>query len=159
MVGGWTEVGMKEKKDRVDDAVHATKAAVEEGIVPGGGVALIRSIPALEKLSKTLHGDEKLGVEIIMKAITFPLRQLAENAGEEGSVIVQKVSQMGTQEGWDANLNEYGNMFQKGIVDPTKVVRLAIELAASIAALLLTTEAIISDEAEEKAGSSKSSNY
>jgi chaperonin GroEL len=153
MVGGWTEVGMKEKKDRVDDAVHATKAAVEEGIVPGGGVALIRSIPALEKLAASLSGDEKLGVEIIIKAISYPLRQIAENAGQEGSIVVQKVASMATHEGWDANTGEYGNMLTKGIVDPTKVVRLAIELAASIAALLLTTEAIIAEEADEKANS------
>jgi chaperonin GroEL len=149
-VGAATEMEMKEKKDRVDDAVHATKAAVEEGILPGGGVALIRCIPALEKLSASLFGDEKLGVEIIIKAISYPLRQIAENAGEEGSIIVQKVASMDTYDGWDAQGNAFGNMFKKGIVDPTKVVRLAIELAASIAALLLTTEAIITEEAEEK---------
>jgi len=149
-VGAATEVEMKEKKDRVDDAVHATKAAVEEGILPGGGVAFIRCIPALEKLAASLSGDEKLGVEIIIKAISYPLRQIAENAGKEGSIIVQKVASMGTYEGWDALVDEFGNMLKKGIVDPTKVVRLTIELAASIAALLLTTEAIITDEVEEK---------
>ena len=149
-VGAATEVEMKEKKDRVDDAVHATKAAVEEGILPGGGVAFIRCIPALEKLASSLFGDEKLGVEIIIKAISYPLRQIAENAGKEGSIIVQKVASMSTYEGWDALVDEFGNMFKKGIVDPTKVVRLTIELAASIAALLLTTEAIITEEAEEK---------
>lgn len=149
-VGAATEIEMKEKKDRVDDAVHATKAAVEEGILPGGGVAFIRCIPILEKLAQTLSGDEKLGVEIIMKAILWPLRQIAENAGKEGSIVVQKVSQMGTYEGWDALTDEYGNMLKKGIVDPTKVVRLSIELSASIAALLLTTEAIITEEEEEK---------
>jgi chaperonin GroEL len=157
MVGGWTEVGMKEKKDRVDDAVHATKAAVEEGIVPGGGVALIRTIPALEKLAASLKGDEKLGVEIIIKAISYPLRQIAENAGQEGSIVVQKVVGMAVHDGWDANTGEYGNMLKKGIVDPTKVVRLAIELAASIASLLLTTEAIIADEVDEKAQSGQMS--
>ena len=149
-VGAATEVEMKEKKDRVDDAVHATKAAVEEGILPGGGVAFIRCIPALEKLANSLSGDEKLGIEIIIKAISYPLRQIAENAGKEGSIIIQKVASMGTYEGWDALADEFGDMFKKGIVDPTKVVRLTIELAASIAALLLTTEAIITEEAEEK---------
>ena len=149
-VGAATEVEMKEKKDRVDDAVHATKAAVEEGILPGGGVAFIRCIPVLEKLAATLSGDEKVGVEIIIKAISWPLRQISENAGKEGSIIVQKVAQMSTYEGWDALNDQYGNMLKMGIVDPTKVSRLSIELAASIAALLLTTEAIITEEAEEK---------
>lgn len=149
-VGAATEVEMKEKKDRVDDAQHATKAAVEEGILPGGGVALIRCIPGLEKLATTLSGDEKLGVEIIIKAISYPLRQIADNAGKEGSIVMQKVVSMATHEGWDAQNDEFGNMFTKGIVDPTKVVRLAIELSASIAALLLTTEAIITEEKEEK---------
>jgi len=142
---------MKEKKDRVDDALHATQAASEEGILPGGGVALIRCIPALQKLSAKLSGDEKLGIEILIKALSYPLRQIAENAGEEGSVVVQKVAQMKEQEGWDAQNNAYGNMIEKGIVDPTKVCRLTVELAASIAALLLTTEAIITDEVDDKA--------
>jgi chaperonin GroEL len=150
-VGAATEIEMKEKKDRVDDAVHATKAAVEEGILPGGGVALIRSIPVLEKLAASLSGDQKVGVEIIIKAISYPLRQIAENAGKEGSIIVQKVASMGSLEGWDALNDVFGNMLTMGIVDPTKVTRLSIELAASIAALLLTTEAIISEEVEEKA--------
>ena len=149
-VGAATELEMKEKKDRVDDAVHATKAAVEEGILPGGGVAFIRCVPALETLAKSLSGDEKVGVEIIMKALTYPLRQIAENAGKEGSILVQKVAQMGTYEGWDALNDQFGHMLDKGIVDPTKVSRLAIELAASVSALLLTTEAIITEEAEEK---------
>lgn len=150
-VGAATEVEMKEIKDRVDDAVHATKAAVEEGILPGGGVALIRCIPFLEKLAAGMKGDEKLGVEILTKAITSPLRQIAENAGREGAIIVQKVAQLTTHEGWNAQTEEFGNMLKMGIVDPTKVVRLSIELSASIAALLLTTEAIITDEVEEKA--------
>jgi chaperonin GroEL len=149
-VGAATEVEMKEKKDRIDDAVHATKAASEEGVVAGGGVALLRCQPALEKLAAASTGDEKIGVEIVMKAITWPLRQIAENAGEEGSIIVQKVMQMGTHEGWDALNNQFGNMLKMGIIDPTKVARLTIELAASIAALLLTTEAIITEEVEEK---------
>ncbi|HEX2579100.1 MAG TPA: chaperonin GroEL [Rhabdochlamydiaceae bacterium] len=149
-VGAPTEIEMKEKKDRVDDAVHATKAAVEEGILPGGGVAFIRCLPALEKLAATLAGDIKIGVEIIIRSIVWPLRQLAENAGKEGSLIVQKVASMETYEGWDAQADEFCNMIKKGIVDPTKVVRLTIELAASIASLLLTTEALISEEEEEK---------
>ncbi len=150
-VGAATEVEMKEKKDRVDDAVHATKAAIEEGILPGGGVALIRCIPSLEKLAGTLAGDQKVGVEIIAKSISYPLRQISENAGKEGSIIVQKVASMDALEGWDAMNDVFGNMLTMGIVDPTKVTRLSIELAASIAALLLTTEAIISEEVEEKA--------
>ena len=149
-VGAATEVEMKETKDRVDDAQHATKAAIEEGVLPGGGVALMRTLPALKALGKSLTGDEKVGVEIIMKALSYPLRQIAENAGSEGSIIVQKVGQMETYEGWDAQADKYGNMIEMGIIDPTKVVRLSIELAASIAALLLTTEAIITEEKTEK---------
>ena len=141
---------MKEIKDRVDDAVHATKAAVEEGILPGGGVAFIRCIPVLEKLAGTVTGDVKVGVEIIIRALSAPLRQIAENAGKEGSIIVQHVAQMKDYEGWDALLDSFGNMFDKGIVDPAKVVRLSIELSASVAALLLTTEAIIADEVSDK---------
>lgn len=152
-VGAATEIEMKEKKDRVDDAVHATKAAVEEGILPGGGVAFIRCRPILEKLAASLSGDEKVGVEIILKAILWPIRQIAENAGKEGSIIIQKVSSMDTNEGWDALNDQFGNMLRMGIVDPTKVVRLSIELSASIAALLLTTEAIVTEEVEEKSSS------
>lgn len=146
--GAATEVEMKEKKDRIDDAVHATKAAVEEGILPGGGVALLRSIGALETLSNTLSQDEKLGVGIVMKALTAPLKQIAENAGEEGSIVVQKVMSMATHEGWNAQSNTFGNMYEMGIIDPKKVVRLTIELAASIAGLLLTTEATVTEEAK-----------
>jgi len=146
--GAATEVEMKEKKDRIDDAVHATKAAVEEGILPGGGVALLRSIASLEALSNTLSQDEKLGAFIVMKALVAPLKQIAENAGEEGSIIVQKVMSMGTCEGWNAQSNTFGNMYEMGIIDPKKVVRLTIELAASIAGLLLTTEATVTDEAK-----------
>lgn len=144
--GAATEVAMKEKKDRIDDAVHATKAAVEEGILPGGGVALLRCIPILEKLASTLVDDEKLGVGIIMRAITAPLRQIAENSGEEGSIILQKVMSMDVNEGWNAQTNEFGNMFKMGVIDPKKVVRLTVELSASIASLLLTTEATITEE-------------
>ncbi len=147
-VGAVTELEMKEKKDRVDDALHATRAAVEEGILAGGGVALIRCIPFLEKLAQKVSGDEKIGIEILIKALSYPLRQIAENSGQEGSIVVQKVAQMKEKEGWDAQNNVYGDMINAGIVDPTKVVRLTIQLAASIAALLLTTEALIADEKE-----------
>lgn len=149
-VGAATETEMKERKDRVDDALHATKAAVEEGILPGGGSAYIRTLDTLEKLKETLSGDIRMGVELIVKALTAPLRQIAENAGMEGSIVVQKVLQMKEGEGWDAQNNEYVNMFEKGIIDPTKVTRLAIELASSIASLLLTTEALITDEKSEE---------
>jgi chaperonin GroEL len=152
--GAATEVAMKEKKDRIDDAVHATKAAVEEGILPGGGVALLRSISAVEKLSSTLSDDEKLGAAIIIRALTAPIRQIAENAGEEGSVIVQKVLSLNTNEGWNAQSNTFGNMYEMGVIDPKKVVRLTIELAASIAALLLTTEATITEEPKAEKASS-----
>lgn len=149
-VGAPTEVEMKERKDRVDDAVHATKAAVEEGVLPGGGIALIRCIPDLEKLATQQSGDIKVGIEIIIKAIMWPLRQIAENAGFEGSLIVQKVASMDTYEGWDAETNEFGNMIKKGILDPVKVVRLALELSASIASTMLTTDAIVAEKEEEK---------
>lgn len=149
-VGAATEVEMKEKKDRVDDAQHATKAAVEEGILPGGGTAFIRSIPVLEKALQSLSGDKKIGAEIILKAMSYPLRQIAENAGKEGSIIVQKVLSMKENEGYDAREDRFVDMIEAGIIDPTKVVRCALQNAASVAALLLTTEAIISDEAEDK---------
>jgi len=149
-VGGATELEVKEKKDRVDDAQHATKAAVEEGILPGGGIAFIRCRKSVEKLISSLRGDEKIGAEIIKKALLYPLRQIAENAGEEGSLIIQKVEQAKTNEGYDASADAFVDMYEKGIVDPTKVVRCTIQFASSIASLLLTTEAIITEEAEEK---------
>ncbi len=149
-VGAATEIEMKEKKDRVDDAQHATKAAVEEGILPGGGTAFIGCIDDLIVQSKTLSHDQKMGAEIIIRALTAPLRQIAENSGQEGSIIVQKVSDMKAEEGYDAKNNSFGNMFELGIVDPTKVVRCSIQFAASVAALLLTTEAIITEEKEEE---------
>ena len=141
---------MKEKKDRVDDAKEATKAAVEEGIVPGGGVALIRCIPVLEKAIAKLSGDAKIGAEIILRSLSYPLRQIAENAGKEGSIVVQKVASMHANEGYDAREDAYVNMVEKGIIDPTKVVRCALQFAASIAGLLLTTEAIITEEEQDK---------
>jgi chaperonin GroEL len=149
-VGAATEVEMKEKKDRVDDAQHATKAAVEEGILPGGGVALCRTLDDLNHLASQSKGDEKLGVEIMIKAVTAPIRQIAENAGKEGSLVLQKILSLPVYEGWDARNDEMVNMLDAGIVDPTKVTRLCIELAASIASLLLTTEAIISEEESDK---------
>ncbi|MBN1915150.1 MAG: chaperonin GroEL [Parachlamydiales bacterium] len=149
-VGAATEVEMKEKKDRVDDAQHATKAAIEEGVLPGGGKALLISIPALEKLISSLHGDEKSGAEIVLRSLSYPQKQIANNAGQEGSLIVQKVLSLKDQEGYDAQNDKYVDMYQAGIIDPTKVVRSALQNAASISALLLTTEAIITEEEEEK---------
>jgi len=149
-VGGATELEVKEKKDRVDDAQHATKAAVEEGILPGGGVAFIRTKKSLDSLINSLTGDEKIGAEIVKKAITSPLRQISLNAGVEGSLIIQKVEGLKLNEGYDAATDSFVDMFEKGIVDPTKVVRCTIQFASSIAALLLTTEAIITEEEEEK---------
>jgi chaperonin GroEL len=149
-VGAATEVEMKEIKDRIDDAVHATKAAVEEGILPGGGTALIRCLPAVEALLSQLKGDESVGAQIIMRAMTYPVRQIAENAGQEGSLVVQKVCSMKGNEGYDALADAYGNMLERGILDPTKVVRCAMEFASSVAGMLLTTEAIIADEPSEQ---------
>src|SRR5204862_963356 len=142
-VGGATEVEVKERKDRVDDAMHATRAAVEEGILPGGGVALLRAADSLKKL-RTQNDDQKTGVEIVRKALSSPARQIAINSGEDGSVIVGKVLEKDQYSyGFDAQTGEYGNLVTKGIIDPTKVVRVAIQNAASIAALLITTEAMV----------------
>lgn len=149
-VGAATEIEMKEKKDRVDDAQHATAAAVEEGILPGGGTALVRCIPVVEALAKTLEGDEKIGALIVIKALSSPLRQIAENAGQEGAIILQKVRSMSQNEGYNALTDEYVDMIKSGILDPMKVTRLALESAASIAAILLTTEAIVAEIVEEK---------
>src|SRR4051794_26720670 len=141
-VGAATESEMKEKKARVEDAMHATKAAVEEGIVPGGGVALLRAATALEAL--TLEGDEQLGVAIIRRAIEEPLRWIATNAGHEGAIVVQRVKDMKDDEGFNAQAEQYENLVTAGVIDPAKVVRSALQNAASIASLLLTTEAVIS---------------
>jgi chaperonin GroEL len=152
-IGAATEVEMKEKKDRVDDALHATRAAVQEGVVAGGGVAFIRAIDALANVD-TENEDEKTGVNIIRLALESPLRTIVENAGVEGSVIVQKVKEGKDDYGYNAREDKYDNMFAAGVIDPTKVTRLALENAASIAALLLTTECVIADEPEsEKAPS------
>jgi chaperonin GroEL len=150
-VGAATETAMKEKKARVEDALNATRAAVEEGIVPGGGVSLLRASKAIEPLAKKLEGDERVGAMIVRRALEEPIRQIVENAGLEGSVIVEKVKaeQVPTR-GFDADSNEFVDMVQAGIIDPTKVERVALQNAASIASLLLTTEALITDIPEEK---------
>jgi chaperonin GroEL len=141
-VGAATETEMKEKKARVEDAMHATKAAVEEGIVPGGGVALVRACTSLKSLK--LEGDEQIGVKIIVRAAEEPMRWIATNAGHEGSIVVQRVKEMKDEEGFNAQTEQYENLVQAGVIDPTKVVRSALQNAASIASLLLTTEAVIS---------------
>ncbi|MCC5831713.1 MAG: chaperonin GroEL [Chlamydiales bacterium] len=153
-VGAATEIEMKEKKDRVDDAQHATAAAVEEGILPGGGTALVRCIPAVEKLAAGLENDERIGAMIVAKALASPLKQIAENAGQEGSIVFQKVLSLSTNEGYNALREEYGDMLKCGILDPMKVTRSALESAASIASMLLTTEAIIVEIPEEKPAAS-----
>jgi chaperonin GroEL len=144
-VGGATEIEVKERKDRVDDAMHATRAAVEEGVLPGGGVALLRAIKALEKL-KVHNDDQRTGIEIVKKALSWPTRQIAINAGEDGSIVVGKILEKDTYAfGYDAQTGEYGNLVSKGIIDPTKVVRTALQDAASIAGLLITTEAMVAE--------------
>ncbi len=150
-VGAATEVEMKEKKDRVEDAQHATAAAVEEGILPGGGVAFVRCIPAVNKLADSLDGDEKTGAKIIVRALSSPLRQIVENAGQEGSIILQQVEKMSETEGYNALTGEYVDMIKAGILDPTKVARCALENAVSVAAMLLTTEAIVAEIPDDKA--------
>jgi len=147
-VGAVTETEMKEKKARVEDALHATKAAVEEGIVPGGGVALLRCIPALEKLK--LEGDQKIGVQIVKRSLEEPVRQIVGNAGFEGSVVVERVKKEKTTVGFDAVSETYVDMIETGIIDPTKVTRCALQNAASVAGLMLTTEVVIADIPEEK---------
>jgi chaperonin GroEL len=144
-VGGATETEVKERKDRVDDAMHATRAAVEEGILPGGGVALLRSVEALKRLH-TENEDQKHGVEIVRKAVQSPARQIAINAGADGSVVVGKIMDKDQYSyGYDAQSGEYGNLVTKGIIDPTKVVRCALQDAASVAGLLITTEAMVAE--------------
>jgi chaperonin GroEL len=150
-IGASTEVEMKEKKDRVDDALHATRAAVEEGIVAGGGVALIRALDALNDID-VYNADEQTGVSIIKTALEAPLRTIVANAGGEGSVVVQAVREGKADYGYNARDNRYENMFAAGIIDPTKVTRLALENAASIAGLLLTTECVVSEEPSEEGG-------
>ena len=151
-VGAATEVEMKEKKDRVDDALHATRAAVEEGIVPGGGVAYVRAIAALGNVD-TLNEDESTGVQIIRRSLEEPLRQIVTNAGIEGSVVVNKVKEGTGDYGFNARTEEYENLIAAGVIDPTKVTRIALENAASIAGMLLTTECVIADKPEPKSAS------
>ena len=148
-VGGATEAEMKQTKARVEDALHATRAAAEEGIVPGGGVALLRCREAVEKARASARGDEKIGVDIVYRALSKPLEQIAENAGLDGSVVVQEVLEKDTNVGFDALTKKYVDMFKAGIIDPTKVVRCALENAASIAGLMLTTEVLVTDIPKE----------
>jgi chaperonin GroEL len=148
-VGAATETELKEKKARVEDAMHATRAAVEEGIVPGGGVALLRCIPALEKLK--LQGDEAIGVNIVKRALEEPMRQIVQNAGQEGAIIVGRVRDSKEENyGFNAETGEFGDMIKAGVIDPAKVTRLALQNAASIVALMLTTEVLIADIKEEE---------
>src|SRR6188472_4136920 len=148
-IGAATEVEMKEKKDRVDDALHATRAAVEEGIVPGGGVAYIRAITALDKM-KGSNEDETTGIQIVRRALEEPLRQIVVNSGIEGSIVVQKVKEGKADYGFNARTEVYENLFKAGVIDPTKVSRVALENAASIAGMLLTTECVVADKPEPK---------
>jgi len=154
-IGAATEVEMKEKKARVDDALHATRAAVQEGIVPGGGVALLRCIASLNKgkggiNDDLLKGDVGIGVAIVRRALEEPMRQIVANAGLEGAVIIQKVLEGKDDFGYNARTEQYENLFESGVIDPTKVTRSALENATSIAGLMLTTECVITDEPEEK---------
>jgi chaperonin GroEL len=147
-VGGATEFEVKERKDRVDDAMHATRAAVEEGIVAGGGVALLRAGKALDKVSPA-NDDQKVGVDIVRRALQSPVRQIVENAGVEGSVVVGKLLEKSDNTyGFDAQKGVYGDLFKAGIIDPTKVVRTALQDAASVAGLLITTEAMVAEKPE-----------
>jgi chaperonin GroEL len=146
-VGAATETEMKEKKARVEDALNATRAAVEEGIVPGGGVALLRAIKAISKLE--IEGEEQSGVNLIKRALEEPIRQIANNAGAEGSVVVEKVKDAKASTGFNAESGEYEDLMKAGIIDPTKVVRFALQNAASVAALLLTTEAMVAEKPKE----------
>ncbi|HVZ56248.1 MAG TPA: chaperonin GroEL [Chitinophagaceae bacterium] len=148
-VGAATEVEMKEKKDRVDDALHATRAAVEEGIVPGGGVAYIRAIEALDKL-KGANEDETTGISIVKRSLEEPIRQIVANSGLEGSIVVQKLKEGKGDFGFNARTEEYENLFKAGVIDPTKVTRIALENAASIAGMLLTTECVVSDKPKKE---------
>jgi chaperonin GroEL len=149
-VGAATEVELKEKKLRIEDALSATRAGVEEGMVPGGGTALIRSLPAVQQLIASLQGDEKVGAEIVRRALEEPVRQIAQNAGLEGSVIVARVKTETGYVGFNAATGEYEDMVKAGVVDPAKVVRITLQNAASIAAMLLTTECLVADKPEKK---------
>jgi chaperonin GroEL len=149
-VGGVTEMEVKEKKDRVDDALNATRAAVEEGILPGGGVALIRTQSALAKL-KTANDDQQVGINIVRRALQAPARQIAENAGEDGAVVVGKIVDRDDYAfGYNAATGEYGNLVKQGVIDPAKVVRTALQDAASVAGLLITTEAMVAEKPKKQ---------
>jgi chaperonin GroEL len=149
-VGGATEIEVKEKKDRVDDALNATRAAVEEGVVPGGGVALLRAKGAVAKL-RSENADEQAGINIVLKALESPIRQIVDNAGVEGSIVVGKISENKSQTyGFNAQTEEYVDMLEAGIVDPAKVVRTALQDAASVAGLLITTEAMVAEVPKDK---------
>lgn len=148
-VGAATEAELKQKKARVEDAINATRAAVEEGVVAGGGVAYLRALPALTQLQ--LEGDRLMGVKIVQRALEEPLRQIANNAGVEGATVVQQVKAQSGNMGYNANTDTYVDVVKQGIIDPTKVERVALQNAASLAGLLLTTEVLITEQAEEKA--------
>ena len=149
-VGGSTEIEVKERKDRVDDALHATRAAVEEGILPGGGVALLRAAKALDTVEVD-NPDQKTGVDIVRKAIESPIRQIAENAGAEGSIIVGKLREKAEFAfGWNAQTGEFGDLYGQGVIDPAKVVRTALQDAASVAGLLVTTEAMVAEKPKKE---------
>jgi len=149
-VGGATEVEVKERKDRVEDAMHATRAAVEEGVLPGGGVALLYAAKVLDKLEPA-NDDQRVGIDIVRRALKMPVRQIAENAGVDGAVVVGKLSEKRNLiRGYDAQRGKYVDMLKAGIIDPTKVVRTALQDAASIAGLLVTTEAMVAEIPEEK---------
>jgi chaperonin GroEL len=155
-VGAATETEMKEKKARVEDAMHATRAAVEEGIVPGGGVALVRCIPALHKLKA--EGDAQIGINIVTRALEEPLRMIVANAGHEGAVVVEKVKLNNNQNyGFNAETESFGDLVEEGVIDPTMVTRAALQNAASIASLLLTTEALISEYPDKEESASAGS--
>ena len=149
-VGAASEVEMKEKKDRVDDALAATRAAVEEGIVPGGGVAYIRAVSSLEKV-KGANEDETTGIQIVKRALEEPLRQICANSGIEGSIVVQKVKEGKDDFGFNARTEVFENLLKAGVIDPTKVSRVALENAASVAGMLLTTDCVLAEKVEEKA--------
>jgi chaperonin GroEL len=149
-VGGATEIEVKERKDLVDDAFHATKAAAEEGIVPGGGVAYLRAIPAVTKVRDKARGDEKLGVDILLRALRAPTRQITDNAGCEGDVIVEQILEKSGNYGYDARGHEFTDLVKAGIIDPAKVSRVALENAASVAGLMLTTEVLLTDVKDDK---------
>jgi chaperonin GroEL len=148
-VGAASEIELKEKKDRFDDALNATRAAIEEGIIPGGGVAFIRAIESIEKL-KGFNDDETTGIAIVRRALEEPMRQIVENAGLEGSIIVQRVKKGKGDFGFNAHTEVFENLFESGVIDPTKVARIALENAASIAGMLLTTEAVIAENKDDK---------